>query len=67
MFSSTVTSLRSSPIQVMAERTRQAVLAGGSVIDMTLGEPDFPTLEHGRRPWLGVRHAGIHPAVLCHL
>ncbi|WP_199030704.1 pyridoxal phosphate-dependent aminotransferase [Ralstonia sp. ASV6] len=46
MFSTTVSTLRPSPIQVMAERTRQAVQAGRSVVDMTLGEPDFPTPEH---------------------
>ena len=46
MFSKTVSTLRPSPIQVMAERTRQAQQAGHSVVDMTLGEPDFPTPEH---------------------
>jgi aspartate aminotransferase len=46
MFSATVSTLRSSPIQVMAERTRQAMQAGQSVVDMTLGEPDFPTPVH---------------------
>lgn len=46
MFSTTVSTLRPSPIQVMAERTRQALQAGRSVVDMTLGEPDFPTPEH---------------------
>ena len=46
MFSSVIASLRASPIQVMAERTRQAVMAGQHVIDMTLGEPDFPTPDH---------------------
>lgn len=46
MFSSIVASLRPSPIQVMAERTRQAIQAGRRVVDMTLGEPDFPTPEH---------------------
>ncbi|MDA8520177.1 pyridoxal phosphate-dependent aminotransferase [Acidovorax sp. NCPPB 4044] len=30
----------------MAERTRQALAQGKSVVDMTLGEPDFPTPEH---------------------
>jgi aspartate aminotransferase len=30
----------------MAERTRQAIALGNSVVDMTLGEPDFPTPEH---------------------
>ncbi len=35
-----------SPIQQMAERTRQVILAGKSVVDMTLGEPDFPTPPH---------------------
>lgn len=46
MFSSVVSALRPSPIQVMAERTRQAMLAGRSVVDLTLGEPDFPTPPH---------------------
>ncbi|CAB3664352.1 pyridoxal phosphate-dependent aminotransferase [Achromobacter kerstersii] len=46
MFARIISSLRLSPIQVMAERTRQAVKKGDSVIDMTLGEPDFPTPEH---------------------
>ncbi|XAH23933.1 pyridoxal phosphate-dependent aminotransferase [Xylophilus sp. GW821-FHT01B05] len=46
MFSSVISTLRASPIQVMAERTRQAVTAGQHVIDMTLGEPDFPTPDH---------------------
>lgn len=46
MFSSTVETLRPSPIQTMAERTRQAIAQGRSVIDLTLGEPDFPTPEH---------------------
>ncbi|MBK7063176.1 MAG: pyridoxal phosphate-dependent aminotransferase [Rubrivivax sp.] len=30
----------------MAEKTRQVILSGRSVIDMTLGEPDFPTPKH---------------------
>ncbi|SDE73364.1 aspartate aminotransferase [Variovorax sp. CF079] len=30
----------------MAERTRQAIQGGRSVVDMTLGEPDFPTPQH---------------------
>jgi aspartate aminotransferase len=46
MFSKMISSLRPSPIQVMAERTRQVVQAGRSVVDMTLGEPDFPTPDH---------------------
>ncbi|SOE06202.1 L-aspartate aminotransferase apoenzyme [Variovorax sp. YR752] len=46
MFSQMMSSLRPSPIQVMAERTRQAVATGHSVVDMTLGEPDFPTPPH---------------------
>jgi aspartate aminotransferase len=46
MFSPMISTLRSSPIQVMAERTRQAIQAGRSVVDMTLGEPDFPTPAH---------------------
>ncbi|MFE6743520.1 pyridoxal phosphate-dependent aminotransferase [Streptomyces tubercidicus] len=46
MFSTTLSKLRRSPIQVMAEQTRQAVRAGRCVVDMTLGEPDFPTPEH---------------------
>jgi aspartate aminotransferase len=46
MFSTMMSSLRASPIQVMAERTREAVRAGRDVIDMTLGEPDFPTPTH---------------------
>lgn len=46
MFSSVVSTLRASPIQVMAERTRQALAMGQHVIDMTLGEPDFPTPDH---------------------
>lgn len=48
MFSSAITSLRPSPIQVMAAQTRDAVRSGRSVVDMTLGEPDFPTPEHVR-------------------
>ncbi|NTY41656.1 pyridoxal phosphate-dependent aminotransferase [Burkholderia diffusa] len=46
MFSTTVSTLRPSPIQAMAERTRQALQEGRSVVDMTLGEPDFPTPTH---------------------
>ncbi|QKH36791.1 pyridoxal phosphate-dependent aminotransferase [Achromobacter pestifer] len=46
MLSPLVATLRSSPIQVMAEQTRQAIQQGCSVIDMTLGEPDFPTPAH---------------------
>ena len=46
MFSKMMSSLRPSPIQAMAERTRQAIGAGRSVVDMTLGEPDFPTPPH---------------------
>ena len=46
MFSEMMSSLRASPIQAMAERTRQAIQAGRSVVDMTLGEPDFPTPQH---------------------
>lgn len=46
MFASIISALRLSPIQVMAERTRQAIQQGHSVIDMTLGEPDFPTPQH---------------------
>jgi aspartate aminotransferase len=46
MFSKMISSLRPSPIQLMAERTRQVVQAGRSVVDMTLGEPDFPTPPH---------------------
>ncbi|HSV44649.1 MAG TPA: pyridoxal phosphate-dependent aminotransferase [Ramlibacter sp.] len=46
MFSEMIASLRPSPIQVMAERTRLAIQAGRSVVDMTLGEPDFPTPAH---------------------
>lgn len=46
MFSTLISSLRASPIQAMAERTRQALAQGKSVVDMTLGEPDFPTPEH---------------------
>ena len=46
MFSKMLSSLRPSPIQAMAERTRQAISAGCSVVDMTLGEPDFPTPSH---------------------
>ena len=46
MFSEMMSSLRASPIQVMAERTREAVRHGRDVIDMTLGEPDFPTPTH---------------------
>lgn len=46
MFSKMMSSLRPSPIQAMAERTRQAISAGRSVVDMTLGEPDFPTPPH---------------------
>ncbi|AUZ18885.1 aspartate aminotransferase [Achromobacter xylosoxidans] len=46
MFAPIISALRLSPIQVMAERTRQAIQQGHSVIDMTLGEPDFPTPQH---------------------
>ena len=46
MFSAMMSSLRASPIQVMAEKTREAARAGRDVVDMTLGEPDFPTPEH---------------------
>jgi len=46
MLSPMVERLRPSPILAMAEQTRQAVQAGHSVIDLTLGEPDFPTPEH---------------------
>ncbi|MEV5484500.1 MULTISPECIES: pyridoxal phosphate-dependent aminotransferase [Streptomyces] len=46
MFSTTLSKLRPSPIQVMAEQTRQAVRGGRNVVDMTLGESDFPTREH---------------------
>lgn len=46
MFSRMMSSLRPSPIQAMAERTRQAIGTGRSVVDMTLGEPDFPTPPH---------------------
>ena len=46
MFAPIISSLRLSPIQVMAERTRQIMQQGHSVIDMTLGEPDFPTPDH---------------------
>ena len=46
MLSSTVSTLRPSPIQAMAERTRQAQQAGHSVVDLTLGEPDFDTPAH---------------------
>lgn len=46
MLSTTATKLRASPILVMAARTRDALRAGHNVIDMSLGEPDFPTPEH---------------------
>lgn len=46
MFAPIISALRLSPIQVMAEQTRQAIQQGHSVIDMTLGEPDFPTPQH---------------------
>lgn len=46
MYSKVIDKLQPSPIQVMAERTRQAIAAGQSVVDMTLGEPDFPTPAH---------------------
>ncbi len=46
MYSNTVSTLHASQIQVMAQRTRQAIQAGRSVVDMTLGEPDFATPEH---------------------
>ncbi|SDY50780.1 aspartate aminotransferase [Saccharopolyspora shandongensis] len=46
MFSKPIAKLRSSPIQLMAERTRVALREGRSVVDMTLGEPDFPTPQH---------------------
>lgn len=46
MFSTTIAALQPSPIQVMAERTRQAIAKGRDVVDMTLGEPDFPTPAH---------------------
>lgn len=46
MFSKMMASLRPSPIQEMAELSRRAVAAGQDVVDMTLGEPDFPTSPH---------------------
>lgn len=46
MLSRIVETLQPSPIQVMAELTRQAQRGGRQVIDMTLGEPDFPTPDH---------------------
>ncbi len=46
MYSDSVQRIRVSPIQEMAERTRQVILSGSSVVDMTLGEPDFPTPPH---------------------
>lgn len=46
MFSTMMASLRPSPIQEMAELSRRAVAAGQDVVDMTLGEPDFPTPPH---------------------
>lgn len=46
MFSTTIATLQASPIQLMAEHTRQALAQGRDVVDMTLGEPDFPTPAH---------------------
>lgn len=46
MYSDSVRRIRVSPIQEMAEKTRQVIMSGQSVVDMTLGEPDFPTPEH---------------------
>lgn len=46
MFSTMMKSLRPSPIQEMAELSRRAVAAGQDVVDLTLGEPDFPTPSH---------------------
>ncbi|WP_459203605.1 pyridoxal phosphate-dependent aminotransferase [Ralstonia pseudosolanacearum] len=46
MLSSKVSTLAPSPIQLMAARTREAREAGRDVVDLTLGEPDFPTPEH---------------------
>lgn len=46
MLSPVISALRPSPIQVMAEKTRQAIQQGRQVVDMTLGEPDFPTPAH---------------------
>lgn len=58
MFAPIISSLRLSPIQVMAERTRQAIQQGNSVIDMTLGEPDFPTPEHIGEAAIKAIHGG---------
>ena len=46
MYSDCIRRVRISPIQAMAERTRQAIRGGRDVVDLTLGEPDFPTPEH---------------------
>lgn len=46
MFSTMMGTLRPSPIQEMAERSRRAAACGQHVIDMTLGEPDFATPHH---------------------
>ncbi|VVD59467.1 pyridoxal phosphate-dependent aminotransferase [Pandoraea anhela] len=46
MFSKMMESLRPSPIQQMAERSRVASASGQDIVDMTLGEPDFPTPHH---------------------
>lgn len=46
MFSPMVEKLQPSPILAMAEKTRQAIQAGRSVVDLTLGEPDFATPAH---------------------
>jgi aspartate aminotransferase len=46
MYSTVIATLRPSLIHVMAERTGQAIASGKSVVDMTLGEPDFPTPLH---------------------
>lgn len=46
MFAKMMESLRPSPIQEMAELSRRATAAGNDIVDMTLGEPDFPTPSH---------------------
>ena len=46
MFAKMMESLRPSPIQEMAELSRRASAAGNDIVDMTLGEPDFPTPSH---------------------
>ena len=58
MFAPIISALRLSPIQVMAEKTRQAIQQGHSVIDMTLGEPDFPTPAHIGEAAIQAIHAG---------